>query len=161
MHTCVCVCGQLENGVSNREIKRTLPNASDLSGQTESSSHTADLNFVTETTHNGYENTAHHSVSGMDVESNWLGVFVSMHVCTYTCRYLEEYLDSKRPMSPLSPLSDNSESTQPPSKPKPSEQHQNHTHKNRDKNRDSDVKVIQNNYLFNLPQLYYLPFCNI
>lgn len=67
--------------------------------------------------------------------------------CTYvgvcTCRYLEEYLDSKRPLSPLSPLSDNPESTKPPAKTKTSEQHHVHVHKNRDKNRDSAIKVIQ------------------
>ncbi|XP_026233022.1 AF4/FMR2 family member 2 isoform X2 [Anabas testudineus] len=98
---------KLENGVSHRESKRTLPNTSDPSAQTESSSHTAERNFVTETTHNGY---------------------------------LEEFLGSKRPLSPLSPLSDNQESTQPPSKPKPAEQHHIHTHKNRDKSRDPAVK---------------------
>ncbi|XP_060909311.1 AF4/FMR2 family member 3 isoform X2 [Labrus mixtus] len=52
--------------------------------------------------------------------------------------YLEEYLDSKRPLSPLSPLSDSPESAKPTSKTKTSEQH--HTSKNRDKNRESAVK---------------------
>ena len=56
-------------------------------------------------------------------------------------RYLEEYLDSKRPLSPVSPLSDSPESTKPPSKTKTMEQH--HIHKNRDKNRDSAIKVRQ------------------
>lgn len=51
---CVCfVCDQLENGVSHRESKRSIPHASDLAGRTESSSHAAERNFVTETTHNG------------------------------------------------------------------------------------------------------------
>ncbi|KAM7380324.1 hypothetical protein PAMP_003631 [Pampus punctatissimus] len=54
--------------------------------------------------------------------------------------YLEEYLDSKRPLSPLSPLSDSPESTKLSSKTKNSEVHHVHTHKNRDKNRDSAVK---------------------
>ncbi|XP_044073948.1 AF4/FMR2 family member 3 [Siniperca chuatsi] len=98
---------KLENGVSQRESKRSIPHANDLSGCTESSSHTAELNFVTETTHNGY---------------------------------LEEYLDSKRPLSPLSPLSDSPESNKPPPKTKTSEQHHVHVHKNRDKNRDSAIK---------------------
>ncbi|XP_008294604.1 AF4/FMR2 family member 2 isoform X2 [Stegastes partitus] len=44
---------KLENGVSHRESKRSLPYANDLSGHTESSSLTAE-NLVTETTHNGY-----------------------------------------------------------------------------------------------------------
>ncbi|XP_040913784.1 AF4/FMR2 family member 3 isoform X2 [Toxotes jaculatrix] len=97
---------KLENGVSHRESKRSLPHASELSGCTESSAHTAELNFVTETTHNGY---------------------------------LEEYLDSKRPLSPLSPLAISPESTKPPSKTKSSEQHHVHSQK-KDKNRDSAVK---------------------
>lgn len=68
-------------------------------------------------------------------------VFVNVHnVGVCTCRYLEEYLDSKRPLSPLSPLSDSPESTKPPLKTKTSEQH--HVHKSRDKNRDSAIKVI-------------------
>lgn len=52
---CVClfVCDQLENGVSHRESKRSLPHASNISGHVESSAHTAERNFVTETTHNG------------------------------------------------------------------------------------------------------------
>ncbi|XP_059199597.1 AF4/FMR2 family member 3 [Centropristis striata] len=95
---------KLENGVSHRESKRSIPYANDVSGHIESSSHTAERNFVTETTHNGY---------------------------------LEEYLDSKRPLSPLSPLSDSPEPTKPPLKTKPSEQH--HVHKNRDK-KDSAIK---------------------
>ncbi|KAK9537874.1 hypothetical protein VZT92_005449 [Zoarces viviparus] len=90
---------KLENGVSHRESKRSIPHAKDLSGHTESLSHTAERNFVTETVHNGY---------------------------------LEEYLDSKRPLSPLSPLSDSPQSTKPPPKAKTSEQHHAHAHKNRD-----------------------------
>lgn len=150
--------------MSHRENKRSLPNASDLSGQTESSSHTAERNFVTETTHNGCENTTHHFVlSTVNVCGIMLVGCICVNECVDVCtfRYLAEYLDSKRPLSPLSPLSDNPESTQPPSKPKPSEQHHIHTHKNREKNRDSDVKVIQNNYLFSLSQLHYLLCCNI
>ncbi|XP_070694843.1 AF4/FMR2 family member 4 [Pempheris klunzingeri] len=98
---------KLENGASHRESKRSIPLANDRSGHKESSSHTAEHTFVTETTHNGY---------------------------------LEEYLDSKRPLSPLSPLSDSPESTEPPSKTKTSEQHHVHVHKNRDKNRDAAIK---------------------
>ncbi|XP_026152235.1 AF4/FMR2 family member 4 isoform X2 [Mastacembelus armatus] len=96
---------KLENGVSHRESKKSLHNVSHLSGRSESAAHTAEHNFVTETTHNGY---------------------------------LEEYLDSKRPLSPLSPLAVSPEPTKPPSKSKTSEQH--HNHKNRDKNKDSAVK---------------------
>ncbi|XP_071775324.2 uncharacterized protein aff3 [Centroberyx gerrardi] len=54
--------------------------------------------------------------------------------------YLEEYLDNKRPLSPLSPLSDSPEPTKPPIKTQHSEQHYSHTHKDRDKNRDSALK---------------------
>ncbi|KAI4805951.1 hypothetical protein KUCAC02_010543 [Chaenocephalus aceratus] len=96
---------KLENGVSHRESKRSLPHANDPSGHTEPSSLTAKRNFVTETLHNGY---------------------------------LEEYMDNKRPLSPLSPLSDSPETTKPPPKTKTSEQLQ--VHKNRDKNRDSALK---------------------
>ncbi|KAF3843411.1 hypothetical protein F7725_002260 [Dissostichus mawsoni] len=96
---------KLENGVSHRESKRSLPHANDPSGHTEPSSLTAERNFVTETLHNGY---------------------------------LEEYMDNKRPLSPLSPLSDSPETTKPPPKTKTSEQL--HVHKNRDKNRDSALK---------------------
>lgn len=62
----------------------------------------------------------------------------------FICRYLEEYLDSKRPLSPLSPLSDSPEPTET-SKTKHSEQHYSHNHKSRDKNSDSAVKVLQKN----------------
>ncbi|KAJ4933644.1 hypothetical protein JOQ06_030468 [Pogonophryne albipinna] len=96
---------KLENGVSHRESKRSLPHANDPSGHTEPSSLTAERNFVTETLHNGY---------------------------------LEEYMDNKRPLSPLSPLSDSPDTTKPPPKTKTSEQL--HVHKNRDKNRDSALK---------------------
>ncbi|XP_054643953.1 AF4/FMR2 family member 3 isoform X2 [Dunckerocampus dactyliophorus] len=52
--------------------------------------------------------------------------------------YLEEYLDSKRPLSPLSPLSDGPESIGPSSKTKNGNVHHiGHTHKNKDKNSDS------------------------
>lgn len=98
---------KLENGVSHRESKRSIPHANDPSGHTESVPHTAERNFVTETMHNGY---------------------------------LEEYLDSKRPLSPLSPLSDGPQSTKPLPKGKTSEQHHAHVHKSRDKNRDSALK---------------------
>uniref|UniRef100_A0AAQ4RVK2 ALF transcription elongation factor 3 n=1 Tax=Gasterosteus aculeatus aculeatus TaxID=481459 RepID=A0AAQ4RVK2_GASAC len=54
--------------------------------------------------------------------------------------YLEEYLDNKRPLSPLSPLSDSPQSTKPPLKTKTSEQLHAHVHKNRDRNRDSAIK---------------------
>ncbi|KAM4608397.1 uncharacterized protein aff3 [Polymixia lowei] len=54
--------------------------------------------------------------------------------------YLEEYLDSKRPMSPLSPLSDSPDPTKSSFKSQHSEQHCLHTHKERDKDRDSAVK---------------------
>lgn len=64
-----------------------------------------------------------------------------IYVGVYLHRYLEEYLDSKRPLSPVSPLSDSPESTKPPSKTKTLDQH--HLHKNRDKNRDSAIKVRQ------------------
>ena len=60
------------------------------------------------------------------------------------CRYLEEYLDNKRPMSPLSPLSplpQTPESNKPTPKTKTAEQHHSHTQKSRDKNRDTAVKV--------------------
>ncbi|KAG7502230.1 hypothetical protein JOB18_016212 [Solea senegalensis] len=99
---------KLENGVSHRDSKRTHPQTNDLPGHTETSTHTAAHDFLTETTHNGY---------------------------------LEEYLDSKRPLSPLSPLSNSPESAKPPPKTKALEQHHIHTHKNRDKNRDSSVKT--------------------
>ncbi|XP_034550095.1 AF4/FMR2 family member 3 [Notolabrus celidotus] len=96
---------KLENGVSHRDSKRSIPYANDPPVHSGSSSHTAEHDFVTETTHNGY---------------------------------LEEYMDSKRPLTPLSPLSDSPESAKPPSKTKIPDQH--HISKNRDKNRDSVIK---------------------
>ncbi|XP_029386221.1 AF4/FMR2 family member 3 isoform X2 [Echeneis naucrates] len=54
--------------------------------------------------------------------------------------YLEEYLDSKRPLSPLSPLAVSPVPTKTPSKTKTSEQHNSITHKNRDNSRESAVK---------------------
>ncbi|CAK6959204.1 AF4/FMR2 family member 3 [Scomber scombrus] len=98
---------KLENGVSHKESKRSIPYTNDLSGRTESSFHAAEHNFSTVTTHNGY---------------------------------LEEYLDSKRPLSPLSPLSDSPESNKLSNKTKNAEVHHIHNHKNKDKNRDSAVK---------------------
>ncbi|XP_051938193.1 AF4/FMR2 family member 3 isoform X1 [Hippocampus zosterae] len=50
--------------------------------------------------------------------------------------YLEEYLDNKRPLSPLSPLSDSPETIEVTSKAKNGEVY----HKNRDKNRFSALK---------------------
>lgn len=66
-----------------------------------------------------------------------------LHVSYINCtrRLLEEYLDSKRPMSPVSPLSDDLEPTKPASKTKASEQHLGQVQKNKDKNRDSSIKV--------------------
>lgn len=47
---------------------------------------------------------------------------------------LEEYLDSKRPLSPVSPLSDDLEPAKPPAKAVISELHLSHVHKSKDKN---------------------------
>lgn len=57
------------------------------------------------------------------------------------CRLLEEYLDSKRPLSPVSPLSDDPEPAKPLAKANTSEPHLGHVQKNRDKNRDLTIKV--------------------
>lgn len=57
------------------------------------------------------------------------------------CRLLEEYLDSKRPLSPVSPLSDDLEPAKPLAKAVTSEMHLSHVHRNKDKNRDSAIKV--------------------
>lgn len=57
------------------------------------------------------------------------------------CRLLEEYLDSKRPLSPVSPLSDDPEPAKPLAKANTSELHFGHVQKNKDKNRDSTIKV--------------------
>ncbi|XP_061735301.1 AF4/FMR2 family member 3 isoform X1 [Nerophis ophidion] len=55
--------------------------------------------------------------------------------------YLEEYLDGKRPLSPLSPLSDSPESSGPLSKTKNGDVHHvAHTHKNREKIQNSAPK---------------------
>lgn len=56
-------------------------------------------------------------------------------------RLLEEYLDSKRPLSPVSPLSDDPEPAKPLAKAVTSEPHLSHAHKNKDKNRDLAIKV--------------------
>ncbi|XP_075870741.1 uncharacterized protein aff3 [Nelusetta ayraudi] len=53
---------------------------------------------------------------------------------------LEEYLDSKRPLSPVSPLSDDPEPAKPLTKANTSELHFGHVQKNKDKNRDSTIK---------------------
>lgn len=118
--------------MSHRESKRSAPFASDHSGRTSESEH----NFVTETTHNGSEHTDHTARSPRSLCSPY------KHVVVSTCRLLEEYLDSKRPMSPVSPLSDSPESTKPPSKPKTSEQHYAHAHKNKEKIQDASIKVV-------------------
>lgn len=85
--------------------------------------------------------TTNHVVFSVQKVCLYLHPILCVGVCT--CRFLEEYLDSKRPLSPVSPLSDGPESTKPPSKTKTSEQNHVHVHKNRDKNRDSSIKVIQ------------------
>lgn len=82
---------KLENGVSDRGSKRSIPYANETSG------HTNDNQVLNETAHNGS---------------------------------LEEYLDSKSPLSPLSPMTDRPEAIKPDSQTKTSE-------KNRDKR---DVK---------------------
>ncbi|XP_077435608.1 uncharacterized protein aff3 isoform X3 [Vanacampus margaritifer] len=97
---------KLENGISNKESKRNTPHAKDIASCTESSFHAAEGSFSTKTVHNGVD------------------------------RYLEEYLDNKRPLSPLSPLSDSPESTKLSSKAKNGEVYR----KNREKNRDSALK---------------------
>ncbi|MEQ2271831.1 hypothetical protein XENORESO_009920, partial [Xenotaenia resolanae] len=97
----------LENGVTQRETKRSLLYPNEAPGQKESSSLPAE-NIVTETVHNGY---------------------------------LEEYLDNKRPVSPLSPLPQSPEPTKPASKAKTTaEQQQPRPNKSKDKNRDVAVK---------------------
>ncbi|KAF7665722.1 hypothetical protein LDENG_00134680 [Lucifuga dentata] len=45
---------KLENGVSHRETKRSIPYGNDLPAHTESSSHMAGHNFATESSHNGF-----------------------------------------------------------------------------------------------------------
>lgn len=49
---CVHMYEQLENGVSHKESKRSIPYTNDLSGHTESSFQ-AEHNFSSVTTHNG------------------------------------------------------------------------------------------------------------
>lgn len=78
-------------------------------------------------------------------------------MCVCACRYLEEYLDSKRPLSPLSPLSDCPESNKLSTKTKNAEVHHVHTHKNKDKNRDSAVKVTPKDLRLLHPSHFYLP----
>ncbi|KAK5611306.1 hypothetical protein CRENBAI_018825 [Crenichthys baileyi] len=98
---------KLENGVTQRETKRSLLYPNEAPGQKEPSSLPAE-NIVTETVHNGY---------------------------------LEEYLDNKRPVSPLSPLPQSPEPTKPASKAKTTaEQQQSRANKSKDKNRDVAVK---------------------
>lgn len=67
---------------------------------------------------------------------------IPYYVAFVSIRCVEDDLDSKRPLSPLSPLSPRPQSPEIPksnSKTKVAEQH--HTHKNKDKNRDSAIKV--------------------
>ncbi|KAM4730779.1 uncharacterized protein aff3 [Anableps anableps] len=101
---------KLENGVTQRETKRSLFYPNETPGQKEPSSLPTE-NIVTETVHNGY---------------------------------LEEFLDSKRPVSPLSPLSplpQSPEPTKPASKAKTTaEQQQPRAQKSKDKSRDATVK---------------------
>lgn len=68
-------------------------------------------------------------------------MLTSPTVLLCACRLLEEYLDSKRPLSPVSPLSDDLEPVKPPAKAATSELHLSHVHKNKDKNRDLAIKV--------------------
>lgn len=152
--------------MSLRERKRNIPYGNDLSGCTGSSFHAADHNLSTETTHNGQENTRHSLFSFAYIHLNLLcmHIYVFIYVSiTYACRYLEEYLDSKRPLSPLSPLSDSPDYTKPSSKSKNAEVHDIHTHRNRDKNRDSAVKVIIptdtcSNHAFTFSLIYFPSF---
>lgn len=53
VYVCVYLYEQLENGVSHRESKKSIPYTNDLSGHIESSLHAAEDNFSTMTTHNG------------------------------------------------------------------------------------------------------------
>lgn len=69
-------------------------------------------------------------------------LYIPYYVGVCTCRFLEEYLDSKRPLSPVSPLSDTPKSTKPLPTTKTPEQNYLHVHKNR----DSSIKVIECGY---------------
>ncbi|XP_023261085.1 AF4/FMR2 family member 3 [Seriola lalandi dorsalis] len=109
-----------DTGTKDSKKKRKLENGESHRESKRSLPHASDLSGCTESSANTAE----------------------CNIVTETTHngYLEEYLDSKRPLSPLSPLSNSPESTKPPSKTNTSEQHQIHTNKNRDKNRDSAVK---------------------
>lgn len=126
MHVFIClfICDQLENvGETLRESKRSTPTANELSSRSK-----PERSFVMETSHNGYEN------NNLTTMYNCVcGKFTSGLCCVCVCRLLEEYLDSKRLLSPVSPLSDSPDTNKPPSKTKTSEHNHLHAH----------VKVIQ------------------
>ncbi|XP_071333959.1 AF4/FMR2 family member 4 isoform X2 [Trachinotus anak] len=109
-----------ETVTKDSKRKRKLENGESFRETKRSLSHASDLAGRT-------ESSAHTTECNIVTETTHNG-------------YLEEYLDSKRPLSPLSPLAVSPESTKPPAKTKTSEQHNIQTHKNRDKNRDSAVK---------------------
>ncbi|KAG7220962.1 hypothetical protein INR49_010211 [Caranx melampygus] len=109
-----------ETGTKDSKRKRKLENGESHRESKRSLPHTSDLSCRT-------ESSAHTAQCNIVTETTHNG-------------YLEEYLDSKMPVSPLSPLSHSPEPSKPPVKKKTSEQHHIHTHKNRDKNRVSAVK---------------------
>lgn len=136
MHMCVCVCVTSWRMVCPTEKARGVFLVQMTSQAAQSLSATLCLRR-----HTMGKKTTNHVVFSVQKVCLYLHPILCVDVCT--CRFLEEYLDSKRPLSPVSPLSDGPESTKPPSKTKTSEQHDVHVHKNRDKNRDSSIKVIQ------------------
>lgn len=149
MHMCVCVCVTSWRMVCPTEKARGVFLVQMTSQAAQSLSAT-----LCPRRHTMGKKTTNDVVFSVQKVCLYLHPILCVDVCT--CRFLEEYLDSKRPLSPVSPLSDGPESTKPPSKTKTSEQHDVHVHKNRDKNRDSSIKVIQKKCQFRSSQLQCL-----
>nr|XP_046219669.1 AF4/FMR2 family member 3-like isoform X1 [Oncorhynchus gorbuscha] len=115
---------------ANRESKQSNSQTNGPSAHTESTanreskrsnSHTNGPSAHTESTANRVSKRSNSHTNGPSAHT--ANRCLDPHKDARHNRFLEDYLDSKRPLSPLSPLSDTPDHTKPPIKTKPPVQH--------------------------------------
>ncbi|KAM9449201.1 LOW QUALITY PROTEIN: uncharacterized protein ACWYII_013808 [Salvelinus alpinus] len=118
---------------ANRESKRSNSHTNGPSAHTESTanrestrsnSHTNGPSAHTESTANRESTRSNSHTNGPSAHTeSTANRCLDPHKDARHNRFLEDYLDSKRPLSPLSPLSDTPDPTKPPIKTQPPVQH--------------------------------------
>ncbi|XP_061548823.1 AF4/FMR2 family member 3 isoform X2 [Phycodurus eques] len=155
VHIDLCLLKRVPDTAVNSALKATNPSSSSSSSssttkdkQTEAMKHLYTPDTVSQDSRRKrkLENGVSHKESKRNVphtkdvagrtESSSLAAERDFSTETVHNGFLEEYLDSKRPLSPLSPLSDSPEPSNLSSKAKNSEVYR----RNKDKNRDSALK---------------------